>query len=257
MAVPGAAQPREVPLAEACPNLTAAQIARIESYRGQFAENAHYARAYCVPIEEAERRMAIQNREAIGPRTEPGPPPRPPRDSIGAINAVLQEKEADTFAGLWIQHRPDYRVVVAFTRNTAATLAKYTSDPLFKPLDRPGPTLRELHAMQDRLVNEFTARGFRWAGAGSREDRGIVEITLAQEAAPIRAAAARGEFPLPPWVVLIEPNPLPFPAPPPPAPEDPGSSPSRNSPSAPTCTRARRSGCRTCRRRCCWWTAVW
>jgi len=52
MAVPGDAQPREVPLAEACPNLTAAQIAGIQNYRGQFAENAHYARAYCVPIEK-------------------------------------------------------------------------------------------------------------------------------------------------------------------------------------------------------------
>jgi len=139
--------------------------------------------------------MAIQNREAIGPRTEPGSPPRPPRDSIGAINAVLQEREADTFAGLWIQHRPDYRVVVAFTRNAAATLAKYTNDPLYKPLDRPGPTLRELRALQDRLVNEFTARGVRWAGAGAREDRGIVEITLAQEAArsapPPPAATSR------------------------------------------------------------------
>jgi hypothetical protein len=216
VAVPALAQETERSLAEACPKLSAEEIGRIENYKGEFAENAHYARAYCVSIEEAERRMGIQNRGAIGPKMEPGRPPPPPGDSIGALNAALQQKEAGTFAGLWIQHQPDYRVVVAFTRNAAATLAEYTKDPLFKPLDRPGPTLVELRAMQDRLIREFNERGFRWSGAGASERTGFVEITLGQDAAPIRAAAARGEFPLPPWVVLVEPRPLPVPAPPPP-----------------------------------------
>jgi hypothetical protein len=210
----------EKPLAEACPKLTPQEIAAIENYRGEFSENALYARAYCVSIAEAERRMEIQNRGAIGPKTEPGRPPAPPPDDIGTINATLQEKESGTFAGLWIQHRPDHRVVVAFTRDAAATLAKYTKNPLFKPLDRPGPTYFELRAMQDRLTAELTRHGFRWSSAGAREDRGIVEITLGQEAAPIRAAAARGAFPLPPWVVLIEPRPFPIAAPPAPAPGD-------------------------------------
>lgn len=216
-AAPALAQRPDKTLAEACPNLTAAQISAIENYRGEFAENGLYARAYCVPVEEAERRMEIQNRGAIGPKTEPGPTPRPPANDIGTINATLQEKEAATFAGLWIQHQPDYRVVVAFTRNAAATLAKYTKDLLFKPIDRPGPTLAELRATQDRLMQEFTARGIRWASAGAMENRGIIEITLAQDAAPVRAAAARGEFALPDWVVLVEPRPLPIAAPPPPA----------------------------------------
>jgi hypothetical protein len=216
LAASAPAQQAEVPLSKACPKLTPREIAAIENYKGEFAENALYARAYCVSVQEAERRMEIQNRGAMGPKTEPGRLPPPPANDIGAINAALQAKEADTFAGLWIQHQPEYRVVAAFTRNAAATLAKYTKDPLFKPLDRPGPTLAELRATQDRLVKEFSERGFRWSSAGAQENHGIVEITLAQEAAPIRAAAARGEFSLPPWVVLIEPKPLPIPAPPPP-----------------------------------------
>lgn len=218
-ATPALPQDKERPLRETCPNLDAAQVSAIETYKGKFGENALYARAYCVPIQEAERRMEIQNRGAIGPKTEPGRPPRPPEDSIGSLSGTLREKESGTFAGLWIQHRPDYRVVVAFTRNAAATLAKYTKDPLFKPLDRPGPTLVELRETQDRLIQEFTARGFRWSSAGASENKGIVEISVAQEAAPIRAAAARGEFSLPPWVVLVEPAPLPI-APPPAAPGD-------------------------------------
>jgi hypothetical protein len=216
IAAPALAQEPRKSLAEACPKLSREEIAGIENYKGEFAENALYARAYCVSVEEAERRMEIQNRGAVGPKTEPGRPPPPPDDSIGALNAALQQKEAGTFAGLWIEHRPDYRVVVAFTRDAAATLAKYSKDPLFKPLDRPGPTLAELRAMQDRLIREFNARGYRWSGAGASEKTGSVEITLGQDAEPIRAAAARGEFPLPPWVVLVEPRPLPVPAPPPP-----------------------------------------
>ena len=63
----------EKPISETCPNLTAEEIEEIENYKGQFSENAWYARSQCVSVEEAERRMEIQNRGAIGPRTEPGP----------------------------------------------------------------------------------------------------------------------------------------------------------------------------------------
>lgn len=215
---PAASAQTSKPLSQSCPALTSAQVKAIQNYKGEFGENALYERAYCVPMEEAERRMAIQMRGSIGPRTKPGRPARSREEGIGALAAMLHEKESGTFAGLWIQHQPEYRVMVAFTRDAAKTLAKYTRDPLFKPLDRPGPSLIELRAMQDRLMTEFRARGIGVAMASSRENRGVVEIHLGQEAAPIRAAAARGEFPLPPWVVLIEPNPLPFPAPPPPRP---------------------------------------
>jgi len=206
----------EKPLSITCPNLTAEEIEEIENYKGQFRENAHYARAYCVSVEEAERRMEIQLRGSIGPRTEPGPPPPPaaPDDSIGNLQTVLREKEADTFAGLWIQHEPTYGVAVAFTRDAAATLAKYTSDPLFIPVERPGPTLIELRATQDRLVKDLSRLGINWFGAGGNEMTGKVEIRLGQSADPIREAAARGEIDLPDYVVFEEPDPFPVPAPP-------------------------------------------
>lgn len=215
-----AAQPafgqEEKPLSETCPNLTGEEIDRIENYEGQFSENAHYARAFCVSVEEAERRMEIQLRGSTGPRTEPGPPPpaAAPDESIGNLQMVLREKEADTFAGLWIQHEPTYGVAVAFTRDAAATLAKYTSDPLFIPIERPGPTLIELRATQDRLVEDLSRLGVNWFGAGSNEMTGKVEIRLGQSADPIREAAARGEIDLPDYVVFEEPDPFPVAAPP-------------------------------------------
>lgn len=198
LAGPVLAQQPTRPLAAACPNLTAGEVAAIESYRGNFPEHAIYARTYCVSIEEAARRIAIST-----------------NDSMGALTATLQEKEAATFAGLWVEHQPEYRVMVAFTRDAAATLAKYTRDPLFKPVDRPRATLAQLHATQERLVKEFTKRRIS-AMLSSLKDKGTVEVRLSQESGPIRAAAARGEFPLPDYVVLIEPDPFPFPAPPPP-----------------------------------------
>ena len=206
-------------LAQACPDLTADEIAAIENYKGQFGENAMYARAYCVSIEEAERRMEIQMRGATGPRSEPGPPPPPPSPDAdpGAFQALLREREPDTFAGLWIQHQPTYGVAVAFTRDAAATLAKYTSDPIYLPVERPGPTIIELRAAQDRIVEDLVRLGFAWHSASGNETNGTVEVDLAQSAAPIRAAAARGELNIPFFVVLKEPEP--FPLAPPPTPE--------------------------------------
>lgn len=215
LASPAHAQ-EEKPLSEACPNLTAEEIDAIENFKGEFVETAWYARAHCVSVEEAHRRIEIQLRGSIGPRTEPGPPPLPaaPDDSIGNLQGVLREKEPHTFAGLWIQHEPTYGVAVAFTRDAAATLAKYTSDPLFLPVERPGPTLIELRATQDRMVKDLSRLGISWFGAGSNEMTGTVRITLGQSADPIRDAAANGDIELPDYVVFEEPDPFPIPAPP-------------------------------------------
>lgn len=212
---PLAAQGQQT-LAEACPNLTPEEIEGIENYQGEFSENAHYARAYCVSVEEAERRMAIQLQGATGPRSEPGPPPPPPAPDadIGTLQEVLHAQESETFAGLWIQHQPTYGVAVAFTRDAAATLAKYTSNPLFLPVERPGPSEAELRAAQDRIAGELQRLGVNWYGVGSDIKRGTVNVDLGQSADPIRAAAARGEFELPDYVVFNEPAPFPLTPPP-------------------------------------------
>ncbi|WP_336985568.1 hypothetical protein [Altererythrobacter aquiaggeris] len=209
----------EKPLSEACPNLTAREIDGIENFKGEFAETAIYARSYCVSVEEAHRRFEIQLRGSTGPRSEPGPPPAPgaPDQSIGSLNVVLMEQEPDTFAGLWIQHEPTYGVAVAFTRDAAATLAKYTGDPLFFAVERAGPSLIELRLAQDRIVNDLTRLGINWYGAGGNVTTGKVEISLGQSADPIREAAARGEIGLPDYVIFNEPNPFPIAVPPIPA----------------------------------------
>lgn len=206
------------PLAEKCPKLSASERAEIERpEKLKFPELAWYARENCVSIAEAKRRMEIQSRDAIGPETEPGGPPPPPKDSIGSVSQAIQKNEAETFAGLWIQHQPTYGVVVAFTRNAKATLAKYTKDPLFIPLDRPGPTQAELYASQERLLKDLERFGARPSYAGTDIMKAQVEIAVVGDLSAFRAAVDRGEVALPRWVRIQGPAPLPHPAPPLPA----------------------------------------
>jgi len=46
-------------------------------------------------------------------------------DPIGTLQAELAEREAETFAGLWIENEPYYRVIVAFTQDGEKTLEPY------------------------------------------------------------------------------------------------------------------------------------
>ena len=201
--------PPDKPLAEACPNLSAAERTEIEAVKSgkgpfpeksPFPELAWYARDNCVTIAEAQRRMEIQNRDAIGAETEPGGPPPPPPNSVGSLSQRLEANEAATFAGLWIQHQPDYRVVVAFTRDAASTLAKYTNDPLFKPVDRPGASQAELRATQDRILEALHRFDARPSVGMSDIITGTVEISVTGDLSRFRRAVARGEVDLPAYV---------------------------------------------------------
>lgn len=212
-----AQEPREKTFAQTCPQLTKAELEELDradkdgrTFRGLI----WYARENCVPLAESKRRMDIQNRDAVGAETEPGGPASPPPDSIGSISQKVETNEAATFAGLWIQHQPEYRVVVAFTRDAARTLRKYTTDPLFKPLNRRGPTQAELRETQGRMVDQLQRFGARPASASADIMRGRVEVEVLGDLTAFKAAVARGEAQLPAYVDIREPKPLERTAPP-------------------------------------------
>jgi hypothetical protein len=215
------AEAKEPSLAKSCPNLTKTERAEVLAAEKPgapgFRENASYARAYCVSLTEAKRRMEIQSRDAIGAETEPGGPPPPPENSVGVISAKVEVGEKATFAGLWYQHQPVYGVVVAFTRDAAATLKKYTNDPLFIPLDRPGPTHAELYETQKHLSQELERLGAHPVSAGSSITTGRVEFDVTGDLTAFHAAVARGEVKLPSYVDIREPAPLKIAVPPLPA----------------------------------------
>jgi hypothetical protein len=69
-----------------------------------------YAEQMGVTLEEAIIRLNRQNEGAIG-----------------ELGNELERHEAATFAGLWLQHQPEYRVVVAFTRDGEETIRRYVA----------------------------------------------------------------------------------------------------------------------------------
>lgn len=64
-----------------------------------------YADDLGVGLEEASRRLNLQ-------------------EAIGEFGAALEANEVDSFAGLWIQHEPEYRVVVAFVGDDGETVIR-------------------------------------------------------------------------------------------------------------------------------------
>jgi hypothetical protein len=147
------------------------------------------------------------------------PPPPPPEhyEGIGLLQRQLEREEPDTFAGLWVA--PNQRdIVVAFTHDAAATLRKYTTEARFKPLERPGPTARELQAAQDHLFAEFQRLGARPVSASTDIMKGRVGIEVVGDMTAARAAIASGALVVPPWADIVEPKPLAYPDPPMPPP---------------------------------------
>lgn len=87
-----------------------------------------YATTMGVDLDEAVRRLHLQG-------------------EIGNLNATLVANEGDTFAGLWIQHQPAYRVIVQFTRDGEVTIRSYIAHG-------PLASVVEIHAARV-TVNEL------------------------------------------------------------------------------------------------------
>ena len=104
-----------------------------------------YVAMMCVDMDEAIRRLNLQN-------------------EIGELNRQLSENEGNTFAGLWIQHQPHYRIMIRFTRDGEATLQSYvrnTSLVDIVELHQATATLTELETVRSEaalIANELGIR---------------------------------------------------------------------------------------------------
>jgi hypothetical protein len=139
-----------------------------------------YAEAHGVTVGEAERRQRY-------------------RWEIVELGTRLKAEEAETFGGLYIEHSPAYRVVVQFTRDGAATLARYTRNPIFVPA--LAVISREaLHKTHSRAMDLMRATGIQYV---SSEDirTGLINVYVAELAA-VRRLQATGALRLPPRVVV-------------------------------------------------------
>lgn len=121
-----------------------------------------YASEQGVTVEEALRRLTLQ-------------------DAIGDLDAELALNEQATFAGLWIQHAPQYRVIVQFTQDGEETIKPYIENgPLAElvELRTAKLTLVELEASQDAAMDEIHDLGIRAdSGIDVYENRVEVYVT--------------------------------------------------------------------------------
>lgn len=99
-----------------------------------------YAQAYAeqmdVDLVEADRRLQLET-------------------SVEGLYERLTEQEGDTFGGLWIEHEPEYRIVVLFTRDGEETIRPYIEGgPLGNDIEvRPAKaTYVELLAAQEQVL---------------------------------------------------------------------------------------------------------
>lgn len=129
-----------------------------------------YAADQGVSIREAMRRMQLQQ-------------------EIGELNARLEAGEPATFAGLYIEHSPRYRVVARFTRDGDRTLQRYVAGGPLAGVAQAEPAGVSLAQLQSRL--EAAHRAMQRAGVAAdggldlRANRAEIYVR------PARAAAAR------------------------------------------------------------------
>jgi hypothetical protein len=99
-----------------------------------------YADRFGVSVEEAVHRLELQ-------------------EPIGNLGAMLVEQERETFAGLWVQNEPEYRVIVAFTANGEQTIQPYIAGQPYQAsieVRTVAHTLYELETTNEAIFTEIT-----------------------------------------------------------------------------------------------------
>jgi hypothetical protein len=131
---------------------------------------AAYAQTFGVSPQEAARRLQLQ-------------------EAAGELNARLTEEQGATFAGLSIEHAPEFRVVARFTRKGEETIQSYLN-PALAEVVRVEParfTLQQLERRLEASYHRVRHAGIEAAGAVDvRANRAEVHVARG------RSAAARG-----------------------------------------------------------------
>ncbi len=105
------------------------------------------------------------------------------QDAIGNLSATLSEKETETFAGLWIEYEPEYRVVASFTRNGKITIQPYIQGTALQEIvdvETAQRSLEELINLQQEVSDLSTEMGLS-ISSGINIPENQVEIYLTDE----------------------------------------------------------------------------
>lgn len=146
-----------------------------------------------IPVDEARRRLRLELCFT---------------DDLADLERGLRNKEADTFAALWIQHRPEYRFVVLFTQDGEQTIRPYLEDEprllrrLIEVRSGAEATYAELVAAQ-REAGRMLDRLKIAHASGDNVKKNRVEIYV-KDKARFEAALQEEGARLPEHVVVVE-----------------------------------------------------
>ncbi len=121
-----------------------------------------YAQDQGSPLEEGVARMQIMQ-------------------TIGELQPLLETNEADTYAGLWLEHEPEFRVVVAFTQGGEETIRPYIEGKPYEHLVHVTTaqyTYAELQAAQQEAHRVLVEAGITASASSINVQANQVELTI-------------------------------------------------------------------------------
>lgn len=94
--------------------------------------------------------------------------------AAGKLSARLQREKPETFAGLYIEHSPEFRIIVKFTGDASGQLSAYTKDRLYVAENSPR-SLELLRATQAEVSEQLVKAGIEFAATVDIKNS-IVEV---------------------------------------------------------------------------------
>jgi hypothetical protein len=141
-----------------------------------------YVKRFGVSLDEAYFRLDLQ-------------------EAIGKLGTELMVSEADIYAGMWIQHEPDFRVIIRFTERGEETLLPYLADsPLAELVEVRGAsiTLAVLAEEQQALGEALQGLGIPHESYLDEVENRVVLLVL--EPAELETALVAASVTLPAFV---------------------------------------------------------
>ncbi len=171
------------------PEEPAAPVEGVEKSENQpdvvFPEVAIYAEHYGIAVDEALSRFEIQ-------------------EAFAGLDTQLSIKEAETFAGLYIQHEPEFRIVALFTRNGEETIKPYIPDGMAEYVEvrTVKVSYLELQNAQSEVSSALRSLGIRADSSIDVKENNIkYKVT---DLAPVENAIGDGRLMIPGYVDIIE-----------------------------------------------------
>ena len=140
---------------------------KFSHYPNSFAPDVHaYALEFGTTLDEAQHRLDLQI-------------------EIGDLDQRLAASEAGTFAGLWIQHEPDFKVITKFTDDGESTIRPYISEGNLEDLVDVGTassTLASLRSAQTAAIEKAMSLSAVFESGINVFDNRVEIYTLDREA---------------------------------------------------------------------------